>query len=267
MLKIIFFGDVFGRIGRQAIKKILPTLKKKYQPNIVIANGENMAHGLGVTKKILTEMKRAGVDFFTSGNHIWKKREIYKIFDDPELKNYIIRPANWSTGVPGQGFKLLKVGKLSLLVVNLLGRVFIDQTTECPFKTIDKILNKHKDKKINAVLVDFHAEATSEKVAIGWYLDGRVSAVLGTHTHVATADAKILPQGTAYLTDVGMVGAKDSVIGVKKEQPLAGFLTQLPQVFEPPEKGIALVNAVYLEIDPRTKKTVKIKRIDKEVKI
>lgn len=267
MIKILFFGDVIGKIGRQALKKILPMLRKKYKPNLVIVNGENLAHGLGVTKKILLEMKGAEVDFFTSGNHIWKKKEITEIFNDPELKNCIIRPANWCQGVPGQGYQILKTGNFSLLVINLMGRVFIDQDIDCPFRKMDEILSKYKNKKINAILIDFHAEATSEKVAMGWYVDGRVSAMLGTHTHVGTADAKILPQGTAFLTDVGMVGAKDSVIGVKKEQPINGFLTQLPQAFEPPEKGEVIVNAVYLEIDPKTKKALKIKRIDRETRV
>lgn len=267
MIKILFFGDVVGKIGRRALKKVLPGLKKKYKPDLVIANGENLAHGLGVTKKTLKEMKEIGVNFLTSGNHIWNKKEINEIFNDPEYKDFIIRPANWPEGAPGEGAKLLKVGKFSILVINLMGRVFIEEDLDCPFKKTDEILSQYQDKKINALLVDFHAEATSEKVALGWYLDGRVSAVLGTHTHVGTIDAKILPKGTAHLVDVGMVGAKDSVIGQKKEEVLAGFLTQLPQTFEPPEKGEAIVNGVYLEIDPKTKKAKKIKRIDLETKI
>lgn len=267
MLKILFFGDIVGKIGRQALKKVLPTLKKKYQPDLVIANGENLAHGLGVTKKILMEMKEAGIDFLTSGNHIWKKKEISEIFDDSEWKNFIIRPANWPAGVPGEGAKLLKVGRFSVLVINLMARVFIDEDLDCPFRKLDEILSQYKNKKINAILVDFHGEATSEKVALGWYADGRVSAILGTHTHVGTADTKILPQGTAHITDVGMVGAKDSIIGMKKEEPIAGFLTQLPQAFEPPEKGEAIINAVYLEIDPKAKKAKKIERVDLETTI
>lgn len=267
MIKILFFGDVVGKIGRHGLKKILPTLKKKYKPDLVIANGENLAHGLGVTKKILIEIKGAGVDFLTSGNHIWKKKEIEEIFKDPEWQDFVIRPANWPEGVPGEGAKLLKVGKFFVLVINLMGRVFIGQDLDCPFRKLDEILAQYKGKKINAILVDIHGEATSEKVAMGWYADGRVSAVLGTHTHVGTADAKILPQGTAHITDAGMVGAKDSVIGMRKEQPLAGFLTQLPQAFEPPEKGEVIINAVYLEIDPKTKKAKKIQRVDLETEV
>jgi 2',3'-cyclic-nucleotide 2'-phosphodiesterase len=266
-IKILFFGDVVGRIGRHALKKVIPNLKKRYKPDLLIANGENLAHGLGVTKKILLEMKEMGFDFLTSGNHIWKKREIEDIFQDPILGKLIIRPANWPEGVLGKGAELLKVGKFSVLVINLMGRVFINQDLDCPFKKLDQILAQYRNKKINAILVDLHGEATSEKVAMGWYADGRVSAVLGTHTHVGTADAKILPQGTAYLSDVGMVGAKDSVIGMRKEQPLAGFLTQLPQAFEPPEKGEVTINGVYLEIDPKTKKAKKIERVDLETEV
>lgn len=267
MIKILFFGDIVGRIGRRALAKDLPALKKKYKPDLLIANGENLAHGLGVTKKILTEMKEMGFDFLTSGNHIWKKREIEEIFQDPAWRKFIIRPANWPEGVLGDGATVIKVGKFSILMINLMGRVFINQDLDCPFKKLDQVLNEYKNKKINAVLVDFHGEATSEKVAMGWYADGRVSAVLGTHTHVGTADLKILPQGTAYLSDVGMVGAKDSVIGMRKDEPLAGFLTQLPQAFEPPERGQVVINGVYLEIDPKNKKAKKIERVDREVEV
>jgi len=267
MIKILFFGDVVGKIGRQALKKVLPGLKKKLKPDLTIANVENLAHGLGITKKTIQETREAGVDFFTSGNHVWRKREIVEIFKDNKWKNSIIRPANWPEGVPGEGAKFFQVGNFSFLVVNLLGRVFIDKSLDCPFKKLDEILTQYKKRKINAILVDIHGEATSEKIAFGWYADGRVSAVLGTHTHIGTADAKILPKGTGYITDVGMVGAKDSVIGRKKEEVLAGFLTQLPQVFEPPEKGEVIVNSVYLEINPETKKTIKIKRVDLETEI
>lgn len=264
MIKILFFGDIVGKIGRQGLKKVLPKLKKKYKPDLVIANGENLAHGLGVTKKVLKEIKEAGVDFLTSGNHIWEKKEIEEIFNDSEWKDFIIRPANWPAGVPGDGAKLLKVGEFFVLVTNLMGRVFLNVDLDCPFRKLDEILAQYKNKKTNAILIDIHGEATSEKVAMGWYADGRVSAVLGTHTHVGTADTKILPKGTAYITDVGLVGAKDSIIGVKKEGPIAGFLTQLPQVFEPPEKGEVIINGVYLEINPKTKKAKKIERVDLE---
>jgi len=267
MIKILFFGDVIGKIGRQGLKKILPALKKKYKPDLIIANGENLAHGLGITKKTLAEMNSLGFNLLTSGNHIWKKKEIEEIFKDSELNKFVIRPANWPRGVLGDGFCVLKVGKFLVLIINLLGRVFMKEDVDCPFERIDTILRKNNDKKINAVVVDLHAEATSEKVAMGLYLDGRVSAVLGTHTHVGTADTKILPLGTAYVSDIGMVGAKDSVIGMKKDNVLNGFLTQLPQVFEPPEKGEVIINAVYLEIDPRTKKAKKIQRVDLEAKV
>ncbi len=264
MLKILFFGDIVGKIGREAIKKILPELKKKLKPNLILANGENLAHGAGVTKKILKEIKQSGIDFLTSGNHIWEKKEIEEIFQDPEFKDFIIRPANYPEGLLGKGEQILVTGKFSLLVINLLGRVFIKENLDCPFRKLDQILEIYKTKKLSGILVDFHAEATSEKNAFGWWADGRVSAVFGTHTHIGTIDAKILPKGTAYITDIGMVGAKDSIIGVKKDGPIKEFLTQIPQTFEIPEKGEVVINSVYLEINPKTKKATKIKRIDLE---
>ncbi len=266
-LKILFFGDIVGKIGRTGLIKVLPQLKKKLKPDLVLANVENLAHGTGVTKKTLKEIKIAGVDFFTSGNHIWSKKEIFEIFNDQELKQILLRPANYPSGLPGQGEKIIRVGKNSILVINLLGRVFLDVETDCPFHKVDEILKRSSFQKINAIIVDFHAEATSEKNALGYYLDGKVSAVLGTHTHIGTIDAKILPCGTGYVTDIGMVGAKDSIIGVDKENVIKTFLTQIPYNFKIPEKGEVIINSVYLEIDPKTKKTIKIKRIDLETKI
>jgi len=267
MIKILFFGDIIGKIGRKALSKVLPQLKKKLKPDLVLANVENLAHGSGVTKKTLEEIKKAGVDFFTSGNHVWKKKEVFKLFEDKDFKDILIRPANYPKEVPGQGYKIIKTGKYSLVVINLSGRVFMEENLDCPFHKIDEILNKFHSKKINGLIIDFHAEATSEKVAFGFYVDGRVSAVLGTHTHIGTSEAGILPQGTGYLTDIGMVGAKDSVIGVKKENAIRMFLTQIPETLEPVEKGEVIVNSVYLEIDPKTKKTTRIERVDLETKV
>lgn len=267
MIKVLFFGDIFGKIGRQALKKVLPQLIKKLKPDLVLANVENLAHGLGVTKKTLQEIKEIGVDFFTSGNHIWKKKEVLELFCDPEFKDILLRPANYPDGVPGSGYKLVPVKQYFLLVINLLGRVFMKENLDCPFRKAEEILAKNDFKKINGTIVDFHAEATSEKVSLGHWLDGKVSAVLGTHTHIGTQDAKILPGGTAYLSDIGMVGAKDSVIGIKKDGPIKEFLTQVPQTFEIPEKGETVVNAVFFTIDPKTKKTTIIQRVDQEIKI
>ncbi|MBU1130698.1 TIGR00282 family metallophosphoesterase [Patescibacteria group bacterium] len=259
-MKILFFGDIVGKIGRQAIVKALSDLRKKYQPDVILANVENLAHGKGVTAKTLKEMKEAGIDFFTSGNHVWKKEEVRSA--TRESGTDLITPANDPRTLNGQGYKLLTVGATKLFVVNLLGRVFIDEADlRCPFKEIDKILAEQNSNNYSGIIVDIHAEATSEKVALSWYLDGRVSAVIGTHTHIATADYKILPRGTGYVTDVGMVGPVDSVLGVKKELIIEKFLNDSPIVFKIPETGEVEINAVYLEIDELSRLTAKIEKI------
>lgn len=264
-MKILFFGDIVGKISRQAIKEILPRLKEELQPDLVVANAENSAHGSGVTKKILEELNQSGIDFFTSGNHIFKKPEASELL---VVKNpIIIRPANYPDNMPGTGYKIIEVGSRRILIINLMGRVFIPEEFSCPFKKIDEILKKVDLQNLAGIIVDFHAEATSEKVAFGWHVDGRVSAVLGTHTHVPTADAKILPHGTAYVSDVGMVGAVDSVIGDTKETVLESFLTDKPHRVEIPEEGEVEINSVLLEIDPKTKKAVSIKRVDRTIKV
>lgn len=265
MLKILFFGDVSGRIGRNAITKILPTLRKKLDPDLVIANAENIAHGTGITEKTLKELTDAGVDFFTSGDHAFDKKEAIGILEDKN--STLIRPANYPLGVPGVGAKLLEIGTKKILVINLMGRVFLKNQYDCPFRKADEILEEFRDENLSAVIVDFHAEATSEKNGLARYLDGRVSAVLGTHTHVGTDDWQIFPDGTGFVTDVGMVGAKDSILGVDKKGILKTFLTQIPEAHEIPEEGICTVNAIYLEIDPKTKQAKKIKKMKEEVKI
>ena len=264
-MKILFFGDIVGKIGRQAIKKVLPEMIKDYQPDLVIANVENLAHGTGVTKGTLAEMAEAGIDFFTSGNHIFKKPEADELLTAKD--SVLLRPANYPPTVPGHGFKLVEVGSRSILVVNIIGRVFMKEDFDCPFRAIDEILAEVKRKNLAGIIVDFHAEATSEKVAFGWYVDGRVSAVLGTHTHVPTADAKILPQGTAYISDVGMVGAADSVIGDQKEPIIKSFLIQTSHPLEIPEEGEVEVDAVLLELDPKSQKAVKLTRVDRKVEV
>jgi len=264
-LKIIFFGDVSGKIGRRAVTKILPQLRKKYDPDLVLANAENLAHGLGITAKTLNEMVESGVDFFTSGDHVFDKKEAIEILERKDSP--LLRPANYPQNVPGAGAKLLEVGTKHVLVINLLGRVFFKNQYDCPFRKADEILEEYKNINLSAIIVDFHAEATSEKNGLARYLDGRVSAVLGTHTHIGTDDLDILPGGTAFITDVGMVGAKDSIIGVGKEGILKTFLTQIPEMHEMPEDGVCIVNAVYLEINPKTKKAVKIKKIKEEIEI
>lgn len=264
-LKILFFGDVVGRAGREALKKTVPQLKETYQPELAIANAENLAHGKGVTSKTLEGIQEAGIDIFTSGNHIWKKTEGLSILNEKDSP--VIRPANYPPGVPGKGYKIIEIGTKKVLIINLMGRVFIQEDIDCPFRKLDEILEETKKENLKAVIVDFHGEATSEKIAFGWYADGRTSAVIGTHTHIVTADEKILPKGTAYITDAGMVGLKESVLGVDKDTVIKRFLTQLPLNHEIPEEGLVTVNALYLEIDTKTSKAKKLERIKEEVVI
>ncbi|PIS35818.1 MAG: TIGR00282 family metallophosphoesterase [Parcubacteria group bacterium CG08_land_8_20_14_0_20_38_56] len=256
-MRILFFGDIFGRPGREALKLILPKLREKYEPDFVIANGENSAHGKGITEKSLKEILEAGVDLITTGDHAFEIKGSLEIFSQKEIP--VLRPANFPKEVPGQGWKLLEVRTKKILVLNLLGRVFIRCQLDDPFRLAKKIIKENKD-EVKIILVDWHCEATAEKKALGLYLDGEVSAVLGTHTHVPTADERILPRGTAYITDLGMVGPHNSIIGAKEEEVMKGFLKQLPFVLEPAE-GPVEVNGVFLEIDNKTGLAKKIERI------
>lgn len=264
--KILMFGDVVGKIGRRALVEIVPKWRKKYEPDFVIANSENIAHGKGVTEKTLREIRDAGVDFFTNGNHAFKNKAGIQIFDSPEFRDAIVRPANYQTKVPGKGAKLIEVGTKKILIVNLNGQVGFRENFNSPFLEIDKIIHKHASDK-PMTIIDFHAETTSEKIAFGLYVDGRVSAVLGTHTHVPTADAKVLPKGTGYISDIGMVGETNSVLGVKQEIILNNFLTQIPQMHEIAESGKCDVSAVFIEINTRTKKCEKIDYLFKTVDV
>ncbi len=245
-MKILVFGDIMGRIGREAVKQALPGLKARHSPDLIIANAENLAHGKGVTPDVINEMVEAGVDVFTSGNHVWDRNEVYDVLADAKLADRLIRPANYPPGVPGTGAKFLTIGTKNVLVLNLLGRVFGRVECDDPFRTFDALIAEHAPKRPDFVLVDFHAEATSEKMALAWYADGRATAIWGTHTHVPTRDERTLPGGTAYITDAGMCGARDSVIGVAKEPIIRHFLTQLPSPIEVPEEGDAVVNAVII---------------------
>src|SRR3989344_1779120 len=264
-MKILFFGDIVGKIGRTAIRQVIADLKKEVEPDLIMANVENLAHGTGVTEKTLQELLDLGFGFFTSGNHIFDKPEAEVLLSRKDFP--LIRPANYPLQTPGDGYKIISVGSRSLLIVNLIGRVFIKENFDCPFRKIDEILAAVDTKKLAGIIVDFHAEATSEKIAMGHYLAGRVSAVLGTHTPVATADARILPPGTAYLTDIGMVGAMDSVIGVDKGPVLKMFLSQMPASFQIPEEGEVIINAVVLTIDPQNQKVLDLTRLDRVVKV
>ncbi|KKP98541.1 MAG: Metallophosphoesterase, MG_246/BB_0505 family [Parcubacteria group bacterium GW2011_GWD2_38_12] len=263
MIKIIFFGDIFGKPGRNAIKKILPELKEKYRPDLIIANAENLSHGSGVTVSTIAEMREAGIDVFTSGNHVFNKQEeAQKILNEPDSP--LLRPANYPSEDPGKGAKLIRIKDVNILVFNLLGRVFMKEDVEDPFTTAQNIIDYHK-KDVNIFILDFHAEATSEKVALMYYLDGKISALIGTHTHIPTADNKITKKGTAYITDIGMVGPTDSVIGLKKEPVIEQYLTQIKQKMEVPENGDLEINAIYLEIDENTGKALKLEKIRKLV--
>jgi len=266
MIKILFFGDIVGRIGRQALVKSLPYLKNKYQPDLIIGNVENLAHGKGVTEKTLSEIHSAGIDLFTSGNHIWRRDEIHDILKKKKFS--LLTPQNDPRTEGHQGVQTLEVGNNKIVVINLLGRVFMnEENIKCPFKSIDKILTDTAKEAPAAIIVDFHAEATSEKKAMGWHLDGRVSAVVGTHTHIATADTQILPRGTGYITDLGMVGPIDSVLGIDKDKVIKKFLTDDKIIFDIPTEGQVGIDAVYLEINPENGKTTKIEKIFEEVTI
>ncbi len=247
-------GDVVGRPGRRAVEQLLPGLRHKYELDLVIANGENAAHGLGITLDTAQELLNFGVNVITSGNHIWAKKEIIPYLNG-ELP--IVRPLNFPPGAPGRGF--LSTG--NALIVNLVGRVFMGEF-DCPFRAMDSLLSEIEAEP-NVVIVDFHAEATSEKVAMGRYLDGRVSAVLGTHTHVGTVDTCILPGGTAYVSDVGMVGPTDSVIGADADAVIHSFLTKMPLRFSV-GKGRSIFDAVLVEVDEASGKALSIQRIRQE---
>lgn len=265
MITVLFIGDVVGKIGRHAVAAVLPAWRAELKPDLVIANAENIAHGSGITEKTLQELIDAGVDFFTSGNHVFDKPEGEAIVSRKDSS--LLRPHNYPAGTAGTGIKVVEAGSRKLAIINLIGRSFIREAFDCPFRALDALLDSAACKKADAILVDFHAETTSEKAAFGWYADGRVAAVLGTHTHVPTADARVLPQGTAFVTDVGMVGATDSVIGVRKDEVIQGFLTQRSQSFSIPESGEVVVNAVVLELDPKTGQAASIRRLDKLVTV
>jgi len=262
-MKILFFGDIVGRIGRSGIKQILPQFKEKYHPDIIIGNVENLAHGVGITPKTLEEMAEAGIDFFTSGNHVWDKPTGEELLQaaDP----IVIRPLNYGDRKSGQGFKEIDIIGKKLLVLNLQGQVFMKDEVDNPFVALDEFFTSHPPKNYDAIFIDFHAEATSEKVAMGWHADGRASVIVGTHTHIPTADARILPHGTAYISDVGMTGATDSVIGVDKEGIIKRFLNQDGGHFEYPETGECDVNAILVEIG-ENRQAQSIKLIQERIK-
>ncbi len=255
-MNILVIGDITGRPGREIIKELLPELKKEEKIDFTIANAENAAGGSGITPNICDELLDAGVDVLTSGDHIWKQKQVFDIID---TENRLLRPANFPENTPGSGSGVFATQKgPSVGVINLLGRIFL-QPMDCPFRSAMQHIKKI-EKETKIILVDIHAEATSEKIAMGWYLDGLVSCVFGTHTHVQTADERILPKGSAYITDIGMTGPFDSVIGRKKEQILERFLSRMPVRFQMAEGDVRL-NGAVVSIDEKTAKATSIKRV------
>ena len=254
-MKILLIGDVVGKPGRTAVATLVPELRRQHGIDMIIANGENAAGGLGLTPVTAEELLRSGVDVITSGNHIWKHKEIVPYLNDGHSP--ALRPLNFPPGVPGRGYLIHG----QVMVVNLMGRVFMDNL-DCPFRAIDCLL-KEAGSKPPIIIVDFHAEATSEKNAMGIYLDGRVSAVIGTHTHIGTVDARILPRGTAFLTDVGMVGPSNSIIGDAPESIIERFLTQMPHRLTV-GTGPVIFNSVLVEI-AENGRAMRIARVDTQL--
>lgn len=264
-MRILFFGDIVGKAGRTGVQKLLPVWKKEHAPDLIVANVENIAHGIGITRVYLEELRAQGVDIMTGGNHIVEGKEALKLLDDTSLP--LIRPANAGSGWTGRGFITVKAAdETPVTVVNLIGQSGMRDNYNSPFEAIETILARD-DVKQNVILVDWHAEMTSEKKLLGHYLDGRVAAILGTHTHVPTADEQILQHGTAFISDVGMAGAYHSIIGIQIARAVERIAKGLPAKFEVEESGPAEVNAVLVEIDPASKKALWIKRLREIVEI
>ena len=254
-MKIMMIGDVYGEPGRAVLSRLLPRLREQHQVDFTVVNVENAAGGFGVTQAIAESVLDLGVDVMTTGNHVWDKREITAYI---VKENRLLRPANYPEGTPGVGYVTVKAGPYRVTVINLMGRVFMNPI-DCPFRKAESILETVGG-ETPIRLVDFHCEATSESVAMGWWLDGKVSAVVGTHRHVQTADERVLPGGTAYITDLGMTGPTDGVIGVDREQILQRFLTQMPIRFET-AKGPAALHGVVIAVDPDTGRASSIERL------
>jgi metallophosphoesterase (TIGR00282 family) len=263
-MRILFIGDIFGRPGRTIVREKLAGLVKEHQADLIIANGENAAAGFGITPPLAEELFEMGIDVITTGNHIWDKREIVEYFQSANGNPHsparrVLRPANYPAGMPGSGVYEGRKQGFAYAVMNLQGRVFMTSNDD-PFRKADELL---KTIEAKVIFVDLHAEATSEKIALGWYLDGRVTAVVGTHTHIPTADERVLPNGTAYVTDVGMTGPYDSVIGVKKELVIGKFLNNMPVRFEAATGDVRLCG-VLVDCDEKTGRARKIERISSQ---
>lgn len=257
--KILFFGDIVGSIGRRGIISELPKLKEEFAPDFIIANVENVAHGRGITAKTLQELDAAGVDAYTSGNHVWENPAGLRCFTDDAWKDRLVRPANVDPSRVGRGSVIVEKNGVRVLIVNVMGQLFMKDTMSSPFLTMDRILAESGP--VDLRIVDVHAETTSEKEALGHYLDGRVTAVLGTHTHVPTADAKILTDGTAYVTDVGRNGGMDSVVGFEKNAAVQRFLEPSNKAYDPSDTGSIEINAILVTADPATGLATHLDRI------
>jgi len=254
-MRILAVGDLVGESGVRKLKEMLPKIKKEENIDFVITNGENSAGGMGITEKNFKEILEAGTNVITMGNHTWGKKDIFKFIDNPQL----LRPANYPKGVVGKGFGIYKCKDKKIAVINLIGRVDINILSENPFIIAKEMVEEIKD-KVDIIIIDFHAEATAEKIAMARFLDGKITALYGTHTHVQTADEQIFPGGTAYITDIGMTGPKNSVIGMDIEASIKRFETTLPEKYKLAE-GECIFNAVVFEIDDENNKATEIKRI------
>lgn len=254
-MKVLLAGDVVGSPGRDALKRLLPVIRKEKNVDFIIANGENSAGGSGFTSRVVKEILEAGVDVITSGDHIWRNKDVFEVI---AKENRLLRPANYPSGAPGSGFCVYKCGDTKIGVINLVGRVFMN-SLEDPFLTARKIVDEIKKETPN-IFIDMHAEATSEKLALAYFLDGEVTAIFGTHTHIQTADERILAGGTAYITDVGMTGPFDSILGRKPQQIIERFITGLPTKFEIADEDVQLQGAI-VEFSPATGKAVSITRV------
>lgn len=255
-MKILAVGDIVGENGLRKLREILPKIKREQNVDFIIVNGENVAGGMGITHKLFNQIIEAGANAVTLGNHTWSKKDIFNFIDDEK----VLRPANYPGNVPGKGYNIFNCKDKKIAVISLLGRTNMGILSENPFLEVDKIINKIQN-QVDIIIVDFHAEATAEKIAMKNYLDGRVNIIFGTHTHVQTADEEITDKGTAYLTDIGMTGPKDSVIGMDKKASIKRFVTALPEKYRLAE-GVCKLNSCLFELDDENCRTIKITRIN-----
>jgi len=256
-LRILFLGDIIGLTGRMLFQKHIGRIKRELDIDAVIINGENSSGGRGITSKIVRFFKHNGVDVITSGNHIWRQKEIYAYLSG---NDDLLRPANYPSDCPGKGVTIFSCKGYDIGVINLQGRIFMRDHLDCPFKTAETLVTYLKN-RTNMIFIDFHAEATSEKIGLGYYMDGKISGIVGTHTHVPTADERILPGGTAYVSDIGMSGSLNSMIGMEKEQVLKNLITQMPTKFVVAKEPPYIMTGVYIDVDPISGKSVAIKRL------